>query len=180
MRLNSGNQPCRIKIDGSEFDAEISDQSIGGLKVVGLSLIVMPYNKPVMVVFQDEEISGAVRSVTRDSTGQFELGIQRVEENEPLPEKSVLLLNCYIQHEGRDIVCIPIAIDPAEPNRMKIRLFNGHEFVVNRSLVIPHTRLEREGQLIDLAVRDWIARLYGIPGHSVLDFEFGAMNPVEA
>jgi len=105
-------EKCIVRIDGVDLECHLVDQSITGAKIAGLDFLVIPYGKPLSIIYDGESFDAIIRGVTRDEKNEMLIGIERSETADPDSiDKEAMLLNCYIRHEGNLMVCIPISVE---------------------------------------------------------------------
>ena len=169
LRMSSGGEECTLTVDGIKLEGEIVDESISGIGITGLDLLMMPHNKPLTVEHRDGSFSGNARHVKRQEDGQFNLGVIRETElssDEPL-ETAAMLINCYVKHGDALVICMPILLE--SDSQVLIQLWDGVQFRVPRSKLNPMSRLERFEILKDLNCLGYTAEMYGFPSASAED-----------
>ncbi len=144
IRIDSGNAPCTLQINGAAASAELANESIFGLCVGGIELMLLAADQPVTILYENEQIKGRCKSVSRDENGKFQIGIQKTDDDKE-SDRSLILVNTYMNFGGYHIVCLPIEMLPDD--QVRIRLLDGKEFIVNRDQMIQFTRQEREANL---------------------------------
>lgn len=174
-------EKCIVRIDGVDLECHLVDQSITGAKIAGLDFLVIPYGKPLSIIYDDESFDAIIRGVTRDEKNEMLIGIERSETADPDSiDKEAMLLNCYIRHEGNLMVCIPISVEA--DGRIRVQLWDGKQFPLNFTALVTMNRTERYKSLMKGSDLSMIADLYGIkdvPMARLLDtlfeFEFGEL-----
>ena len=174
-------EKCIVRIDGVDLECHLVDQSITGAKIAGLDFLVIPYGKPLSIIYDDESYDAIIRGVTRAEKNEMLIGIERSETADPDSiDKEAMLLNCYIRHEGNLMVCIPISVEA--DGRIRVQLWDGKQFPLNFTALVTMNRTERYKSLLKGSDLSMIADLYGIkdvPMARLLDtlfeFEFGEL-----
>ena len=186
-RLPSGNEPCIVRIDNVKLSGYIFDESISGVGIAGLDLLVMPYNKPLIVESRDITFGAHARHVGRRDDGQLDLGIIRKEELKPseLACTSSMLINCYIKYDSAFVICMPIQLESNE--NVLVQLWDGVQFRVPRSQLFPMSRSERFTMLDDPVCQKYTAKMYGFESidptadqQRVFEYEFGKLTQCPA
>ena len=157
-RTPCGPFDCQIRFDLAKHPGAIIEESIGGLKLSGLDLLVVPENCPITVEHMETQQSGVVRSVSRQN-GKLQLGVslqQSVPENQRVVEN--LLLGCYIYEDEQLVACHPIALE--SDGRVLVELWDGQQRIVPRDQLTPLTRGERR-QILE-ATAGHVAHLLSI------------------
>ena len=184
IRISGGNAPCRVRLEESETPAHIIDESIHGLSVGGLNLLILFQDQTIQVEYEGQWIFGRCRSAARDSVGSIRVGILKCDEPSQVAPIRILL-NSYIEYGGHKLVCLPVSEMPNE--QVVIRFPDGKEFPVNRNTLTQMTRYERLEELSSHASRiESTQKIYRalIPGRpflgieDILEQEFGP--PFEA
>ncbi len=184
IRISGGNAPCRVRLGDLETPARIVDESIHGLSVGGMNLLILFQDQSIQVEYEGQWIFGRCRSAARDSDGSIRVGILKCDEP-PQIAPIRILLNSYVEYGGHKLVCLPVSDMSSE--LVVIRFPDGKEFPINRNTLIQMTRYERLEELssdvsksesIQKIYRELITgkRFFGI--EDVLEQEFGP--PFEA
>lgn len=180
-RIPASREPCVVKVDNLQLTGILADESISGAKIANLDLLMMPYNKALTLEHRDGVIDVRARNAYRGEDDTFLMGVVRTETLSPeqLNESAAMLVNCYFQHQGAYVICMPIHIETQ--NQVLIQLWDGVQFRVPRSQLSPLTRAERFEMLGDHNCLAYTAAMYGfeIESHEytrqkVFEHEFGA------
>ncbi|MFK7768135.1 MAG: hypothetical protein AB8B55_13005 [Mariniblastus sp.] len=178
LRLNSDRQQCVVRLGIGESGGFVVDESIEGLRVGGLDLLILFADQKVMVEFNDETITGRCRGISRGEGGYFEVGIFR-ETADYVEDTESILLNSFMSFNGKNIAVVPIGI--VGDDQLRIRLINGKEFTIDRDKVLQITRQERLEELCNDEALAGVMEVYRLMDSSngftnrasVLDHEFG-------
>lgn len=182
-RIQRDPLACNINIDMSFHPGAIIEESIGGLKIRGLDLLVLPQDYPITIEHLGVQQTGIVRSITRNS-GTFEVGISlQPLDFEETSEKN-LLLSCFIYEAEQLVVCQPLELD--QNGQVRITLWNDAERVVDRSQLVPLTRGERK-QVLDATPEhvNFLQAQYSLGQQedlvdAILEYEFVIPQSVES
>ena len=79
---------------GVKLDCRVLDESIGGFRIAGVRLPVLPRNQPLTLEYRDESIDVFCANVERDADGSFTIGLQRVDTMETSKASSDLGDSC--------------------------------------------------------------------------------------
>ena len=136
-----------MKIDDVVYQAELIDESIGGLRVGGLDLAYLYLGHPVLISLRGEVISGHCRTVDRDANNQLAVGICRDVDELEVAQSSAptLLVNSFIPMGDFKLVCE--RLETRHDGQIRLRLISGNEFTVANKQLIALTRNERESEL---------------------------------
>lgn len=178
LRLNADRQQCIVRLGIGESGGFLIDESIEGLRVGGLDLLILFADQKVAVEINDELIVGRCRSVSRSDGGYFEVGIHR-ERDDYDGDSQSLLLNSFMKFDGNSVTCVPLGL--VGDDEVRIRLINGKEFTVMRNQIFQLTRQERLEELCDEEALAKVMQVYRLMDNdngftnrtSVLDHEFG-------
>lgn len=180
LRIKSQPEPCTVVVDQTNITGTIVDESISGAKIIGLDLMMMPFNKKLSLQYREENISVHARNTMRDEDGKFVLGVVRSEvlDAEQQADSSAMLINCYVKHGGACVICVPLQIE--SDSTVVIQLWDGVQFRVPRSQLFPMSRLERFEMLEDTTCLAYTTAMYGFENISidfdrrqVFEYEFG-------
>ena len=166
LRMASGGEACTLTVDGVKLHGEIVDESISGIGITGLDLLMMPHNKPLVVEHRDGSFSGNARHAKRLEDGQLNLGVIRETElssDDPI-DTAAMLVNCYVKHGDALVICMPIIVE--SNSQVLIQLWDGVKFRVPRSKLQPMCRLERFEMLQDTDCIAYTTAMYGFPNVS--------------
>lgn len=156
-RINAQQAPCVVRLNSTETEATLIDESIGGLRVGGISLFHLFHDQEIWISYDDDTISGRCRAVKRDDNDLYEIGILR--DLDPVENAPVsLLINTFVDLQGHLIVCLPKRI--VSDNKVEISLLGGKDTTVSNSLVRSLTREERSNQLLDADACLMVGRAY--------------------
>jgi hypothetical protein len=144
-RTKLTDSECIVGLGSGSAAGALLDVSNEGLRVGGLSLLVLLADQKVVVTMADETISGRCRTVTREPDGTFQIGILR-EPKDYIDESHSVLINSYLQFKGQKLVCIPIGFDD---HTVQVRLLSGEELTVANHQVVQLVREERLEELCD-------------------------------
>jgi len=189
LRRPSQPIPCTVTIDQVRINGVIADESISGAKIVGLDLLMMPFNKELSLEYRGETITVHARNTSRDENDKFVLGVVRSEmlEAERKAASSAMLMNCYVKHGDVCVICMPIHIE--SESQIVIQLWDGVQFRVPRSSLEPMSRAERFAMLSEPQCLGYTASMYGFELTTVeetlqrlFEYEFGSYEgcPVAA
>lgn len=180
-RLPSQGEPCILNVDNLTLTGSIIDESISGAKVTDLDLLMMPYDKSLMLEYREGKIEFRSRNVERNDEGNFRMGVIRSESvpKDQTEESAAMLVNCYVQHHDAYVICMPIHIE--SPEQVLIQLWDGVQFRVPRTHLFALTRSERFEMLADEHVLSYTAAMYGFQfptmeagRRQVFEHEYGA------
>ncbi len=167
-------------VDNVKLDGGIVDESISGVGITGLDLLMMPYNKPLVVEYREGSFDANARHIGRQPNGQLSLGVIRRTElkNEDVADSAAMLVNCYVKHGDAHVICMPILLE--SDSHVLIQLWDGIQFRVPRSNLSPRSRLERFAMLEDLGCLQYTTAMYGFESVSpsfdrqqIFEYEFG-------
>jgi len=182
-RIPSYSEACSVTLDNVILKGSIVDESISGVGVTGLDLLMMPHNKPLTIEYRDGSFEANARHVERQPDGQFNLGVIRREEldREELVDSAAMLINCYVKHGNAFVICMPILLE--SDSQVLIQLWDGVQFRVAREQLSPMSRIERFEMLSDLGCLQYTTEMYGFKSVSpevnklqVFEHEFGTYN----
>ena len=159
LRINAQDAKCVVKLGIGQSSGYVIDESISGIRVGGLELLMLIADQKVTVVHDGQSIVGRCRSVTRDENGLFRIGIFR-ESEAHLSEPRSILLNSFMNLGGCDLVCLPLAV--VDEHRIRVRLMDEKEFVVRRNQIFQLTRDEREKALRNHQTLTEISNIYSL------------------
>ena len=178
MRISSQQIDCKVRLGVGESAGFVVDESIDGLRVGGLDLLLLAADQRIEVEYLGQTLIGRCRSVARDENGLFQVGIYREDPSYRANIRS-MLLNSFMTFNGCDIVCLPISVVNEE--KIRVRLMDGNEFTVQKDQVFQISRDEREMELQSqhklsellqvYSLMDANNRLYSL--NDILDYEFG-------
>ena len=180
LRMSSKPEPCTVAVDQSRIPGLIIEESISGAKLTDLDLLTMPFNKALTLEYRDQQVAAHARNTLRDENNKFILGVVRAESMDPEQNEptSAMLINCYVQHGEACVICMPIQIE--SDSQVLIQLWDGVQFRVPRTRLIPMSRVERFRFLQDPKSLEYTAALYGFELNSpqssaqaVFEYEFG-------
>ena len=180
LRMSSSPEPCTVAVDQSRIAGLITEESISGAKVTDLDLLTMPFNKALTLEFRGQEIAAFARNTMRDENNKFVLGVVRAEsvDTEQSEPTAAMLINCYVQHGDACVICMPIQIE--SESQILIQLWDGVQFRVPRTRLIPMSREERFRMLQNPKSLDYTSALYGFELNSpqssaqnLFEYEFG-------
>ncbi len=183
MRINASSVDCVVKLGVGESPGVLINESIDGLRIGEMELLILIADQKVTVCHDDGVTVGRCRSVSRNPNGTFQIGIYRVPDNY-VGDATSILLNSFMRFDGCDVVCVPLAV--MDDNRLRIRLINGVEFTVRREQLFQLTREEREQELRNPGKLQKLIEVYSFMDNSrdwygaddVVNHEFGP--PVQA
>lgn len=185
IRISGGHLPCQVIINGTCGSGVVIDESIHGLSVGRLDLVILLQDQPIEVKLENEHVIGKCRSVARDDAGLFRVGIRK--QDEPQPPSNNILLNSYMNFGGCNVVCLPIKV--VDEEHLLIRLLDGKEFAVTKNQLKQLTRAERTAELKqDRQLFEQIRSIYAAmsPGlilgsvDRIIEQEFGIIQPALA
>ncbi len=153
-RIQRDPLACNISFDMAKHPGAIIEESIGGLKIRGLDLLVLPEDAPIQIEHLGVSQTGVVRNASRNSE-KFEIGISLQNADVENFEVKNLLLSCFIYENEHLVACQPVEIDQDE--NIRIVLWDGREKTVRRNELTPLTRYERK-QVLE-ATPDHVAYL---------------------
>ena len=128
LRLNTDRQQCNVRLGIGESAGFVVDESIEGLRIGGLDLLILFADQKVTVEYDGESIVGRCRSVSRGDGGYFEVGIHREGDDYTEDPKSILL-NTFMKFDGKSVTCVPMGV--TQDDDVQIKLINGKEFTVS-------------------------------------------------
>ena len=178
--MSSQLEPCTVAVDNARIPGLVADESISGARVTDLDLLMMPFNKQVTLEYNEQKIIAHARNTKRDENKKFVLGVVRaenldVEQREPT---TAMLINCYVKHGEACVICMPIQIE--SESQVLIQLWDGVQFRVPRTRLIPMSRTERFEVLQNPTSLEYTAALYGFEPnspqaslHNLFQYEFG-------
>lgn len=173
-RLSINGEPSTLFLRGEQYDCQLLEESIGGLKVGGIELLNLVQGEPVIVKVRDEEFLGWSRNVSRADDGAFSIGIQRT-ETEQNSESKRMLVNTYIVNKGYHFICY--ATSARQQESVEVCLWDRHQLVVDGKQLVSMTEHDRRKQLGDPNYLSVVSAIYGqrpdtmLP-QQILDFEF--------
>lgn len=175
LRMASQPTPCSVLVDEIQIPGTIADESISGAKIIGLDLLMMPFNKALSLEYNGAMVPVQARNTLRDENNMFVLGVVRSEmlETTEDEESSAMLINCYVKHQDACVICAPIHIE--SETQVVIQLWDGVQFRVPRSSLVPMSRAERFEMLQDPKCLQYTATMYDMKPdlHQLFDYEFG-------
>lgn len=172
--------PCTVAVDDIRISGVIANESISGARIVGLDLLMMPFNKELSLEFRNEKIAVHARNTSRDEDNKFVLGVVRHEmlDSDRETESTAMLINCYVKHGNACVICMPIHIE--SESQIVIQLWDGVQFRVPRSSLVPMSRGERFAMLSDPGCFEYTASMYGFDPtntqqnlQDLFEYEFG-------
>ena len=177
-RIPMGNQDVQVSIGGHVQVATLINESINGIRLGNLHFLALPEGKKVSVLRDGDEFVGLCRTISREEDG-FAIGLERENPCDDRPPSSAMLLNCFLEQENMSLICIPVQVKPDD--KIRVRLWNGHEMDVDRNMLTSKTRQERYEQIRRAFNVNTIMELYGLPKNPrlnssvdvVFDFEYG-------
>ena len=178
LRLNTDRQQCNVRLGIGESAGFVVDESIEGLRIGGLDLLILFADQKVTVEYDGESIVGRCRSVSRGDGGYFEVGIHREGDDYTEDPKSILQ-NTFMKFDGKSVTCVPMGV--TQDDDVQIKLINGKEFTVSRDQIFQLTRQERLEELCDDDTLAKVMQVYRLMDDAnaftsrtaVLDHEFG-------
>lgn len=187
-RIDTQQIECQVSLGNSTSSAVVNDESIDGMRVGNLDLLVLMTNQPMVVKYDNQSFTGCCRHISRSENGLYDVGLYReVEALQPSGESVSILLNSFMRFSDCDIVCIPLHW--IDEDRLRVRLLDGNEFNVGRNKVFSLTRFEREQSLQDADTLQQLIQIYEtmVPGgggcsnaQDVVRLEFGPPTPALA
>lgn len=174
LRLNVSAVKCQVNLGTETYEAELLDESIGGVRVGSVPLLALGLNQTVHVTYESETIEGVCRSVMRQDDGLFAIGIRRTEAAPNDEEKQqAMLLNTFMEFSGCDLLCIPV--DSTDENKVRVMMIDGRQFDVDRSRLFSMTRQERVEKLCAERRYNNILKVYQLP---ITDNAFDARDAI--
>ena len=177
--LPQDNQ-CIFKIAGGNSEGILLNKSEEGIRVGSLNLLILFADQQVVIEMENEVLVGRCRSVLREESGTFQVGILREPENFEDDSDSILI-NSFVKLGEQKLVCVPKSI---EGQMIQVSLLNDEEVEVHMNQVMQMTREERLDELCDEDYLQAAIRTYELEsqGNSfaerslVLLHEFGPAN----
>jgi hypothetical protein len=177
-RMIPVNAECELKIGGEKLKCELLEDSIGGMKVGGLDLLLVPQDAAVELNYRDFAQQGCCRSICRGEGNRFEMGIMLCDETSR-PTTGGLLVGCFVRCHDNMIACRPIGL--SDDGRVRLQIHDGKEFVIARKFLVGKTRNERARDLYaNPAEVQFASKNYGLNVdnatdrvETIVDFEFG-------
>lgn len=184
-RIGTRDANCIVKLGIEESAGIVVDESIDGIRLGQLALLVLVADQKIKVEYDDQEFVGRCRSVSRDENDLFEIGVYR-ETDDYQQQPISMLLNSFVHFNNCNIVCVPLTV--IDENRIRIRLLHGKEFTANRNQILQLTRKERTKELADEKHLADIIQVYAMMNSpkelndldSILYQEFGpSIEPIQ-
>ncbi len=162
LRLNVSEVTCQVALGQETYEAQLLDESIGGIRIGSVPLLALSLNQPVRVTYDSETVEGVCRSVTRQAENLYAIGIRR-SEAAPLDDDatSAMLLNTFMRFSGCELLCIPIK--SIDANRVRVMMIDGRQFDVDQSKLFSMTRQERVEKLCAERRFNNILQVYRLP-----------------
>ncbi len=173
-RLTINGEPSTIVLRGLEYECQLLEESIGGLKIGGVKLLNLVRGEPIIVSIRDEEFLGWSRNVERVGDGTFTIGIERSKGEETEASKR-MLVNTYIVNEGYHFICY--ATSARRQDSVEVCLWDRHQLVVKGEQLVSLTEQDRQRQLGSAEYLSVVSAIYGRDPDStlpeqILNFEF--------
>ena len=189
-RIAVNEETCCVTINGHSYHAKLVDQSIGGFRIEGLNLLMLPDNVPIVLEFDGESTEVVCRNVNRVDGNSFAVGLQRTdtkrkskEEEESTEISPQIFINSYLKlEETFKTLCWPLAVDDS---KLVVEVAGGKEFKVGLGKIQTFTRNERlrdlrksNGSLKRLAELYTLTsgQIISVIPEAIADFEFGPNN----
>jgi len=189
-RITSNEENCQVTINGHSYHAKLVDQSIGGFRIEGLNLLMLPDNVPIVLEFDGESTEVVCRNVSRVDDNSFAVGLQRTDlKKTAVEEDSVeitpkIFINSYVKlNDSFKTLCWPLAVEGE--SKLVVEIAGGKEFRVSLDKIQTFTRIERLRDLRES--KDSLKRLaelytlmtgkiISVVPEAIADFEFGPNN----
>lgn len=171
-----------VVVDNCEMKGYLVNESISGASIAGVDFLMLPYGQPMEIKYRDEAFYANIRNAARDDKDNVLVGLSRADALGELPDpEDAMVLNCFVQVKQQSIVCIPVAMK--NERMVRVQLFDGMQFDVQRKSLLSFTRVERFEQLAHEESLNFVAEMYGIGAslnHTakkrlVFEFEFGKL-----
>lgn len=188
-RIPVGGETCQVSINGHSYHAKLVDQSIGGFRIEGLNLLMLPDNVPIVLEFDGESTEVVCRNVARVGDNSFAVGLQRTDLKKPKKddEESTeitpqIFINSYVRlDETFKTLCWPLAVNES---KLVVEVAGGKEFQVGLGKIQTFTQIERLRDLRKSDSLKRLAELYTVTTGKIIrpipetiaEFEFGPDN----
>ena len=117
-RFQCAPQNCEISFDLAKHPGAIVEESVGGMKLRGLDLLVVPEDCPVQIEQLGVTQAGTVRSVSRVD-GKFQLGVSLQRKKPEASEFKKLLLGCFVYEDNHLLPCQPVGMEAGDRVRIE-------------------------------------------------------------
>ena len=184
LRIKNSEAQCTLTINKTQYPVRLIDQSIDGLRVEGVPLLVFTNNVPLTIDVDGVSSSVICRNIQRIGDQEFALWLQRVERvaNVMGDLKPQILINPYVSLNSIKLLCSPLA---SMDSKLRVELPGKKEFDVEMENIATRTRPERVEELQDPEHLEDLAGFYyaatGVQvdpnADSIVRFEFGAECP---
>lgn len=169
-------------VDQRTVEAELFDQSIGGVAVVATTPVALHEHQEVEIETDGDRQTAYVRAVRPHGAG-FRISLswdpKQEEDERDVAEPTVASNSAsYFSYEGCRFVCRRAS---SAQNKLFVTLWNGRSFPLTADLLVEKTRDQRRAELQVSAKRmKLISEVYGLPLGSrfddnveaIVDFEF--------
>lgn len=188
-RIAVNEETCNVTINGHSYHAKLVDQSIGGFRIEGLNLLMLPDNVPIVLEFDGETTEVVCRNVKRVDDNSFAVGLQRTdvkkktEDEESTEITPQVFINSYVKlDETFKTLCWPLAV---ADSKLVVEVAGGKEFKVGMGKIQTFTKKERLSdlrksndslkRLVELYTLT-TGQIISVIPEAIVDFEFGPNN----